>query len=85
MESILQGIDYVYAYLDDTLIKGATEEEHLQNLDKVRTRLESAGIRDTCAFLLPAVEHLDHKISGRGLQPTDEKIQAIKNAPAPQN
>ena len=27
----------------------------------------------------------DHKISGRGLQPTNEKIQAIKNAPAPQD
>ena len=36
-------------------------------------------------FLLPAVEYLGHKISGQGLQPTDEKIQAIKSAPAPQD
>ena len=33
----------------------------------------------------PAVEYLGHKISGQGLQPTDEKIQAIKSAPAPQD
>ena len=53
MESILQGIDNVCVYLDDILVTGATEEEHLQNLDKVLTRLGSAGIRlkhDKCAF-----------------------------------
>ena len=38
---------------------------------------------DKCAFLLPAVEYLGHKISAHGLQPTDFKVQAIKNAPAP--
>ena len=55
MESILQGIDHVCVYLDDILVTGATEEEHLQNLDKVLTRLESAGIRlkrDKCAFFI---------------------------------
>ena len=69
MESILQGIDHVCVYLDGILVTGATEEEHLQNLDKVLTRLESAGIRlkrDECAFLLPAVEYLGHKISKQG-------------------
>ena len=29
------------------------------------------------------IEYLGHKISAQGLQPTDEKIQAINNAPAP--
>ena len=88
MESILQGITHVCVYLDDILITGATEKEHLKNLDKVLTRLERAGIhlkRDKFVFLLPAVEYLGHKISGQGLQPTDEKIQAIKSAPAPQD
>ena len=88
MENILQGINHVCVYLDDILITGSTEEEHLQNLDKVLTRLENAGIRlkrDKCVFLLPAVEYLGHKISGQGLQPTDEKIQAIQKAPAPKD
>ena len=38
---------------------------------------------DKYAFLLPAVEYLWHKISAQGLQPTDDKIQAINNAPTP--
>ena len=39
--------------------------------------------RNKCAFLLSAVEYLGHKISAKGLQPTDDKIQAIRRAPAP--
>ena len=38
---------------------------------------------DKCGFLLPPVEYLGHKISAQGLQPTNDKIQAIKNAPVP--
>ena len=70
MKNILQGIDHVCVYLDDILVTGATEQEHLQNLDKVLSRLETAGMRlkhDKCAFLLPAVEYLGHRISEQGL------------------
>lgn len=65
MENILQGIDHVCVYLDDILVTGATEQEHLQNLDNVFSRLETAGMRlkyDKCTFLLSAVEYLNHKI-----------------------
>ena len=88
IENILQGLTHMCVYLDDILITGATEEEHIHNLDTVLTRLENAGMRlkrNKCAFLLPAVEYLGHKISAQGLQPTDEKIRAINNAPAPTN
>ena len=67
---------------------GKTEQEHLENLDEVLSRLETAGMRlkyNKCAFLLPAVEYLCHRISAQGLQPTNNKIQAINNAPAPTN
>ena len=88
MENLFKGINHVCVYLDDILVTGTTKQEHLQNLDAVLSRLESAGMRlkyDKCAFLLPAVESLGHKISAQGLQPTDFKVQAIKNAPAPTN
>ena len=76
------------AYLDDILVTGRANEEHLHKLDQVLSKLESAGIRlkcNKCAFMLPAVEYLDHRISAQGLQPTQEKIQAIHGAPAPSN
>ena len=86
MENILQEINHVSVYLDDILVTGATEQEHLENLDTILSRLETAGMRlkrNKCAFLLSAVEYLGHKISAKGLQPTDDKIQAIRRAPVP--
>ena len=88
MENLLQGIPCVSIYLDDILITGPTETEHLATLDKVLSKMEAAGLRlkqQKCAFLLPAVEYLGHKISADGIQPTEEKVWAIKEAPSPTN
>ena len=74
--------------MDDFLITGATETEHLNNLHEVLTHLEQAGMHlreDKCAFLLPQVEYLGHQISQSGLHPTKENFRAIVEAPAPQN
>ena len=58
MDNLLQGIAKVYVYLDNILITGATEAEHLCNLQEVLIRLEQACMslkKDKCAFLLPQV------------------------------
>ena len=88
IEGVLRGIPHVCVYLDDILITGDTEAEHLHNLDEVLTRLEEAGMRlkqKKCSFTLPAVEYLGHNISAEGLRPTNEKIRAITEAPVPQD
>ena len=88
MEGLLQGIPYVFIYLDDILITGTSDEEHLATLDKVLSHLEEVGLRlkcNKCAFMLPSVEYLGHKISAEGLQPTGEKVQAVNEAPPPNN
>ena len=75
-------------YIDDILVTGKSEEEHLQTVDEVLSRLEAAGLRlkrDKCTFMLPSVEYLGHTILAEGLQPTTEKVRAIVDAPAPQN
>ena len=88
IENILQDTAGVAVYIDDILITGKDDAEHLQNLDKVLSKLEEAGVRlkkDKCFFQLPSVEYLGHKVSAAGLQPTDAKVKAIKEAPAPMN
>ena len=88
IESILQGIPHVTVYIDDILISGTTQEEHLHNLEEVLRRLERANIRlklCKCAFFLPSVDYLGHRISAQGLQPLSDKVNAIRDAPAPQN
>ena len=44
IESVLQGISGVMVYIDDILVTGATQEEHLRALDAVLTRLENANL-----------------------------------------
>ncbi len=39
MEGLLRDIPSTVVYIDDILVTGETEEEHLQNIDKVLTRL----------------------------------------------
>ena len=88
IESLLQGIPYVCAYLDDILVTGPTDKDHLRTLNEVLSRLDKAGVRlkrKKCAFFQPSVEYLGHIISASGLQPTDKKVKALKEAPVPRN
>ena len=88
MESILQGLQYVCVYIDDILVTGTSDKDHLKNLSEVLSRLENAGLhlkKDKCSFMLPEVQYLGHKISARGLEPSVEKVKAIREAPTPKN
>ena len=88
METLLQGIPGVCIYIDDILITGRTDQEHLEHLAEVLRRLQEAGMRlkkEKCAYLLPSVEYLGHTISAEGLRTADSKVEAIVNAPAPKN
>ena len=62
------------------------EEEHIKNLDEVLSRLDGVGARlrkEKFKFFLPQVEYLGHLIDEKGLHPTQSKIKAIIDAPAP--
>ena len=88
MDSILQGLPHVCVYIDDILITGPSDEDHLKTLDEVVSRLETAGARlkcDKCFFMQPHVEYLGHRISAEGLQSTDSKVKALKDAPVQRN
>ena len=88
MESLLQDIPSVIVYIDDILISGQSEEEHLQLLERVLDRLERAGLRlkrEKCVLMAESVEYLGHRIDKNGLHPTKEKVQAVCDAPSSKN
>ena len=74
--------------MDDILVTGTSKEDHLETLDKVLERLESAGLtlkRSKREFGLHSIEYLGHIIDQDGLHPAPSKLMAIKDAPTPHN
>ena len=61
MGIILQGIPGAMCYVNDILVMGASDIEHLQRLEEVLNFLQAHGIRMKCKwcfFLHIAVEYL---------------------------
>ena len=88
MDKILQGLNGVSCYLDDILIIGRDDTEHLANLKKVLERLEEYGVqlkKSKCSFMCTSVEYLGYKIDAKGLHTTPQKVEAIQQAPHPEN
>ena len=86
MESLLQGIPGVVVYIDDILITGVSEQEYLQALEEVLSRLEKAGLRARkckCRFMVHSVDYVGYRIDTEGLHPQPGKVKAIKEAPTP--
>ena len=45
MEQVLQGIPGTQCNIDDIIVPGKNDQEHCENLDKVMTCLENAGLK----------------------------------------
>ena len=87
-DTVLRDIPHVICYLDDILVTGTNEEEHLRNLESVFERLRQFGFRlrkEKCAFLRNSVVYLGHNIDANGLHTVHDKVEAVTNAKAPQN
>jgi len=88
MGSLLADIPAVVIYMDDILVTGPTESDHLAALEEVLSRMEKAGLRlkkKKCQFMVPSVTYLGYIVDSEGLHPTPEKIRAITEAPSPRN
>ena len=88
MDTILQGLPHVLCFIDDILITGSNEEEHLQNLESVLKRLDHHGLtvkKSKCAFMQESVDYLGHRVDAEGLHTSTEKVEAIQRAPVPHN
>ena len=81
MDTVLQGLPKVICYLDDILITGSTEEEHIQRFQQYGIRAKRAK----CVFMSNSVEYLGHRIDSTGLHTTTHKVEAISQAPQPRN
>ena len=84
MENLLQPLPNVCVYIDDILVSGISEADHMQKLEQVLSCLSSAGIilkHSQCTFATTSMEYLGHIIDSTGLHTSPAKVQKIQKAP----
>ena len=88
MDTVLQDIPKAMCYIDDIMITGTNDAEHLATLEEVLKRLKEHGIKANlkkCRFLAKSVKYLGHLIDAEGKHTLTDKLDAVKDAPVPRN
>ena len=84
--NILPKVPGIVCHIDDILITGKDDEEHLHRLELVLKSFKENGLTikmNKCHFLQPAVQYLGKVISQDGIQPSKSKIEAILKVKPP--
>ena len=88
MDKRLRHLPYVIVRVDDILISGQNDQEHLDNLRTVLSVLKESGLTlklAKCYFMKPEVTYCGYVISKEGVKPMPENVEAVFNAPVPSN
>ncbi|XP_037813440.1 uncharacterized protein K02A2.6-like [Lucilia sericata] len=88
IEQTISGIPGCVNYLDDIICTGSNDEDHINNLKLLLTRLYDSGFRcnfEKCSFMQPKIEYLGHIISFSGIQQSENRTEAISKLPRPRN
>ena len=73
---------------DDICVIGASEEEQDERLNQVMKKLEESGLTlnyDKCQVGVSSMEYLGNVLTNKGLQVSDDKVEAIAQAPRQKN
>ena len=88
VNQVLEGISFAFGYLDDILIYSPDMEHHLEHVRVLFGRLRATNLKLTkckCSFMKAHVQYLGHYISGQGLEPVPEKLEALVKMPPPRD
>ena len=87
MDKLTSDLPGVVVYLDDILIGGTTEEEHLQNLKITLQKLQDNGLKcnkEKCSFAKESLDYLGHLLSREGIGPGG-RLDAVASMSRPVN
>ena len=79
-------LTYCVIYLDDIIVFGCMEEEHLERLRVVFERFWEFNLKlkpSKCSFFQSEIMYLAHHVSQRGILPSQENVQAMQEFPMP--
>ena len=86
VHEVLKGITFAFGYLDDILIFSPDNKTHLEHLEVVFQRLKEADLKlkaSKCNFFKKHIQYLGHLVSGEGIEPLPEKLEAVRKMPPP--
>ena len=86
---VLAGLVYTACevYMDDVIVLGDTEEQYMENLEKVLKRLSVYGLTANpakCKLGVQEIEFVGHKISSEGISFTRERLHEFVKFPRPE-
>jgi hypothetical protein len=88
MDHTTDGLEGVFAYLDDSRVSSPDRLTHLCHLEAFFTALATNGHAinlEKCVFAAPSLEILGHTCSAAGAAPTADHGTEIKLCPPPQD
>lgn len=77
---------HVLPYINDFTTYSKNFKRHLVHLENVQYRIKTAGLKikpSKCFFGQLIIAFLGHEISAQGVQPSPEKVKAVKEFPVP--
>lgn len=88
IESLLQGCEGAAAFIDDIVVTGKTDAEHLRNLEKILQKVEQRGLTvktEKCVPMAKSIEYLGFIMDKKGRRVSSEKAKAILEMLNPEN
>lgn len=73
MNSIMSGLNGVGGILDDLIVTGSNDVEHLRNLESTLELMDSMGVKlkeSKCVFMKPSVEYFAFVVDRHGAHPS---------------
>jgi hypothetical protein len=88
MDRTTDGLEGVFAYIDNSRVGSPDRQTHLRHLEAFFTALATNGLAinlEKCVFATPSLEILGHRISATGAALTVDHAAEIKIAHPPQD
>ena len=86
MDTVCQGLDCVFVYIDDILVASKNAAEHKVHLRQLFQCLRDNGLVINvakCQFGRPVIDFLGHRITQHGATPLPDKVEAIRKFERP--
>ena len=88
IDTMLSGLDFAVAYLDDILIKSKTQVEHASHVMEIFQKIKEFDFKlgiEKCEFFLSKIKYLGQITDEKGRRTDPSRVNTIKNMPTPTN